>query len=1151
MGACCNNGSTSNNNNNHNNNIQINYNNKAPHAIKSEKGNSTSQNQSKFHLYPSQNYPKTAKSNKQIGIKTEPQITSEDIDKSIHKLVEKLNKSKKKSSNESNKDNSNQNCCSYNESEITKDFCEENKEMLSSFSEITSTIHLTNLTRDFVLSKVRFQNNYTSLYNAASVTLFNVLEELEDQPIIPVIQQPLKTIPITTKEKPSLASIMSRKKSSIIDNQVVSNNNIIVNRSNFNDNNYEYTTDNEQNNALIYSQAIESSDNNQEEIKHEQFFCNVSKIDLNKAIAYTKIKHSNASLIVNRGFKLNGLEFSISQIKDYTNTMMTYPSYLANKEIEWKVPSLINEIDLKGICITLKQGDFDDSALLSAITSISYYDYCFNDNHLNSIIKLNTKNKSKFEVTLHLNGREHYTIVDNLLPYANKTKCLFAQSNQDNNNAVSNYINIIEKVFLILNNYDPVLSSNFSIEIYHLIGWLPEYYSLSVNVNKEVCWNDLCDNFLKGNLLVCFGCLEIKDPTKDSDNRIYSKSKKIYLNAYYPVISIQKDKKLLKMVLTKGDYIPSKAHPDFSNPDVFYLAFESAIDLFSHIYLSWNPKVYKNTINLLSSYNIQASSSKFYNEDYSLETNPQFLIRIPPHQEDIAIKMLLIKHIEAFGKHETISFKLFKYEGYHIIYPIGELRTIQSSTREIVSDVFCFESSDVLDEYVLVIIKKDNLPNKALLMSSNTNDANVFSKPVTYSMNLYSEANIKISEIPKKEIFSSIKLNDYWSNCNQSDMLFNPFLRYPHYKLAIKSNTKNHIQIKIETAILSNIMVCVINSPNHLLKISSEQFNDRKSPNFFSSSFSYIEMEIEDGDYTVLCISNDDQLNIGKITIECNSLINNKCHMSLIRHHPIPRFPCLQKYFGEWNRKNNRGINKTNNHVIFKNPSHEFTITKNTKITLYIKESRSNIDFNTVPHIYLSLYKLTSSDPIDYKLVYDGSDAICSFWGFIIEDIDLEPGRYVIICLNHIKLETCKFEGLVYSNNLLSHFKPYEYLLPRKYKYEMLSKWNDKRNSKYRLKCNKHTICDFEIISNESISVGLYIIEYTEEDNNKDISIRRNNLPNVQDEIYIIRKKVFEAMKTYALIPFSFSFYNTNYDIRVLSDEELNIKEIIQNVIFI
>lgn len=1168
MGACCNNNSNNGNSNNNNNNIHVNYNNQPIHNIKTDKQNSTSQNQSKYHFYPGQNYQKNLKSNKQIAIKTtEPQITSEDIDKSIHKLVEKLNKSKKKLTNESNKDNSNQNCCSYNESEITKDFCEENKEMLRSFSEITSTIHLTNLTRDFVLSKVRFQNNITSLNNAASVTLFNVLEELEDQPIVPVVHQQLKIIPITTKDRSSLTSIIDRKKSSVIDNQVASNNNILINRSNFNYDNNDYTMD-DQNNALIYSQAIESaSDNYQDEIKHEHFFCGVNKIDLNQAITYTKIKYNNASLIVNQGFKVNGLEFTYQKIKDYyintTNTLnanyiMTYPQYINDKEIEWKAIDSINEIDLKGKCFTLKQGLFDDSSLLSAMSAISYHDFRFGDCYFNNIIKLNTvkthNGNNTFELTLQLNGRDSYTIVDSLLPFSTENKCLFAQSDQDSN-TITNYINMIEKAFFILNNYDLTLASNFSIEAYHLIGWLPEYYSLSVNVNKEVFWNDLCDNFIKGNLLVCFGCHEIKDPIKDNYNRVYSKSEKVYLNGFYPIINIQKDKKL-KMVLTKGDYIPSRAHPDSSNPDVFYMAFESGIDVFTHIYLSWNPKVYNNTIQLLSFYYPQTSSSKFCNEDYSLEMNPQFLIRIPPHQDDLGIKMLLMKHIEAFGKHETISFKLFKYEGYHIVYPLCELRTIQSllPTREIISDVFCFEASDVLDEYVLVIIKKDNIPNKALMPTPNSNiDSNILIKPVTYSINLYSEANIKVFELPKREIYSSLKLNDYWSNSTQSDILFHSFLKYPHYKLTIQSNgnNKNHIQIKLETAILSNVMIYVIDCPYNLLKTSSEQFNDRKSPNFFSSSFSYIEMEIQDGQYTVLCISNDDQLNIGKIIIECNSLRNNNCQISLLRHHPIPKLPCLQKYFGEWDRKSNRGINKSNHYLVFKNPCHEFTITKPTKMCFYIKESRTSIDFNSLPHIYLSLYKIIPGDPSDYKIIFNGSEDICSFWGFIIEDIDLEPGRYVITCLNHIKFETCKFEGLIYSNNLLTNFKPYEYLTPRKYKYEMLSKWNEKRNSKYCLKSNKHTFCDMELISTELISVGLFITEYNAEDNSTDITINRKNLPNVQDEMYLIKRVKLEPIKHYALIPFSLSSYSSSYDITVFSDEELNIKEIYHNVLFV
>ncbi len=52
--------------------------------------------------------------------------------------------------------------------------------MIKTFSEITSTIHLTNLTRDFY-NKVKSPNFNNLNNNSFSATFFNVLEELEDK----------------------------------------------------------------------------------------------------------------------------------------------------------------------------------------------------------------------------------------------------------------------------------------------------------------------------------------------------------------------------------------------------------------------------------------------------------------------------------------------------------------------------------------------------------------------------------------------------------------------------------------------------------------------------------------------------------------------------------------------------------------------------------------------------------------------------------------------------------------------------------------------------------------------------------------------------------------------------------------------------------
>ena len=130
--------------------------------------------------------------NKIKQVQPTSKITAEDVDNEIHKWVEKTKRNHKKSLSESNNiTHSNNHDTSYNESEIAKDFSDDNK-IVRTFSEISSTIHLTNLTRDFYMSRV---NNITSVNNPQSITLFNVLEELEEN----CAGSNNEKIPMTTK----------------------------------------------------------------------------------------------------------------------------------------------------------------------------------------------------------------------------------------------------------------------------------------------------------------------------------------------------------------------------------------------------------------------------------------------------------------------------------------------------------------------------------------------------------------------------------------------------------------------------------------------------------------------------------------------------------------------------------------------------------------------------------------------------------------------------------------------------------------------------------------------------------------------------------------------------------------------------------------
>ena len=68
---------------------------------------------------------------------------------------------------------------------------------------------------------------------------------------------------------------------------------------------------------------------------------------------------------------------------------------------------------------------------------------------------------------------------------------------------------------------------------------------------------------------------------------------------------------------------------------------------------------------------------------------------------------MLRRHVKDYSQRNTISFKLFTYDGHRIVYPLETLRTFQYPTREICSDVFIFENSVEYESYALVLMAED------------------------------------------------------------------------------------------------------------------------------------------------------------------------------------------------------------------------------------------------------------------------------------------------------------------------------------------------------------------------------------------------------------------------------------------------------------
>jgi len=150
----------------------------------------------------------------------------------------------------------------------------------------------------------------------------------------------------------------------------------------------------------------------------------------------------------------------------------------------------------------------------------------------------------------------------------------------------------------------------------------------------------------------------------------------------------------------KNIYHALKIKPDeVSQEGVCVILWEDIIKFCSTVYLNWTPSVYPYRQTIHSRREIPVMlydpESKLWKEDYSLEYSPQFLIKIPPHDEDFEVRIMFERHVDTLKKDNfySLRYHLFSYKGDRTIFPYESLRSSSWSPREVLSDVFIFEAS--------------------------------------------------------------------------------------------------------------------------------------------------------------------------------------------------------------------------------------------------------------------------------------------------------------------------------------------------------------------------------------------------------------------------------------------------------------------------
>lgn len=823
-------------------------------------------------------------------------------------------------------------------------------------------------------------------------------------------------------------------------NNVQINSYVIVNRTHDNQFNTieEDTSKIDCNNeATIHSHTEKTN----QEFLQENIFYHVDKLDkfylsdkselniiLKKNPSKEILKFGQTSLV--NGVNLPIWESEYERLRHYQKNSITQNQILLeeidNIQIEWKrisnnFKSFLNKSK------NIIQGTANNCSVIAAIIAINNYDTKFGKCLLNSIVhpqsidgNIISNINGYYGVKLFFNGCPRYMEVDDHIPY-NKITQQEIFSSTPNFYDLSIKLKLIEKaIFTLYNginnftNLDPSIPkisfsirSNPSYEIYHLTGWIPEIVMFEDISNKSNLWQRLYSNFTDGNIMVCLGTGTFIDGVKIHDNMISSSTNLIQEHSYSVIDVLEvSDKKLMKCKNPWGSTTPSIAYDvrtiisklknekeeienlkDEEN-GYFWIEWQDVLEYFLNIFLAWNPQIYPCKYSIVSSWRNSKSSSKFYDENFSLENNAQYLITIPEHSEDFEVRILLTKHVnhlENYNKNrKKISFKLFMYEGYPIVYPIDHLRALQNPSREINSDVFIFEASTQLEQYVLVILKNEEKDDE---------ESEVF-----FSLDVFSFVELDVREIPKREIIENktIRYTDIWnSNKSGGNLTSQNFVNNPQYKLTIPQIS--HLQIKLETAIPTPIMLSIIDSGKNVSKIPYDLVIKNKNPGFFFNSFSYFECVLDPGEYNIVCVSQEDKT-IGRYCLEINTIKNSKLINNFqfsdlkIEKLSTSNFNFVEIFRGEWDKNNSKSINEKNPYATLQNPGFVFYVPNTPNLSTMVKfvlRSNSKLKINgqtgiaDYPFVTIVLYKVESDE--NFMMIYNGANFNSSAWGFYSE----------------------------------------------------------------------------------------------------------------------------------------------------------------------
>jgi hypothetical protein len=251
-----------------------------------------------------------------------------------------------------------------------------------------------------------------------------------------------------------------------------------------------------------------------------------------------------------------------------------------------------------------------------------------------------------YRIKLYLNGTDRIIQIDDTLIENQVTKRPMLSTTARS----ELWPSLIEKsIMKLYRSEDISFNSNPSIEVFHLSGWIPEVLTLASIGDLVQLYQKISNNYEEGNVLLSLGRggnvyfpvvgFKIKDGNQMIKLIMAAQSLKV------------KDKEAYSLVKSIGERSTSGMGDE---TEVQFLNWNKIHTYFDNLYLSWNPSIYNHRFKFTSFW-FRGDRSAFWDEKSCLENCPQYLIKIPAHENNLEVLSCLTRSVCSWKDTSTNS----------------------------------------------------------------------------------------------------------------------------------------------------------------------------------------------------------------------------------------------------------------------------------------------------------------------------------------------------------------------------------------------------------------------------------------------------------------------------------------------------------------